>query len=251
MINRMNILTHNEGGQKVLTAFRNQGQQGNSAVIANLGNGDAAAHEHTLPAWLGLASRKSPDILIIKGWTQQQLDAGTFPTSPADKKKVTLLFIEYKRCSDFKFDEIARQQVWEYYTPQPPLNRDQGNLFHQLRALGWTVQGLTADGQLGTTDAHDRMLPLLVGHAGFILQSTVDTVFQAALGLSRAAANKLACTLNAHQVTSASKTFSTAARLKRLGPSPAAAPTEAGPSSAAAIPRATVPRRAQRPAGVG
>ena len=35
MINRMNIITHNEGGQKVLTAFRNQGQQGNSAVIAN------------------------------------------------------------------------------------------------------------------------------------------------------------------------------------------------------------------------
>jgi hypothetical protein len=164
---------------------------------------------------------------------------------------VTLLFIEYKRCSDFKFDEIARQQVWEYYTPQPPLNQDQVNLFHQLRALGWTVQGLNADGKLGTTAAHDRMLPLLVGHAGFILQSTVDTVFQAALGLSRAAANKLACALNAHQVTSASKTFSTAARLKRLGPSPAAAPTEAGPSSAAAIPRATVPRRAQRPAGVG
>ena len=107
VINRMNIITHNEGGQKVLTAFRNQGKQGNSAVIANLGNGDAAAHEHTLPAWLGLTSRKSPDILIIKGWTQQQLDAGKFPTSAASKKKVTLLFIEYKRCSDFKFDEIS------------------------------------------------------------------------------------------------------------------------------------------------
>ena len=135
-------------------------------MIANLGNGDTTAHEHTLPAWLGLASRKSPDILIIKGWTQQQLDAGKFPTSPASKKKVTLLFIEYKRCSDFKFDEIARQQVWEYYnTPQPPLNRDQTNLFHQLRALGWTVQGLNADGKLGTTPAHDRMLTLLVGGA--------------------------------------------------------------------------------------
>ena len=248
MINRMNIITHNEGGQKVPTAFRNQGQQGNSAVIANLGNGDAAAHEHTLPAWLGLASRKSPDILIIKGWTQQQLDAGKFPTSPASKKKVTLLFIEYKRCSDFKFDEIARQQVWEYYTPQPPLNRDQTNLFHQLLALGWTVQGLNADGKLGTAAAHDRMLPLLVGHAGFILQSTVLTVFQEALGLSRTASHKLACALNAHQVTSTSKTFSTAARLKRLGStSPAAAPTEAGSSSA----RTTAPQTAQRTAGVG
>ena len=143
--------------------------------------------------------------------------------------------------------------MWEYYTPQPPLNQDQVNLFHQLRALGWTVQGLNADGKLGTTAAHDRMLPLLVGHAGFIIQSTVDTVFQAALGLSRTASHKLACALNAHQVTSTSKTFSTASRLKRLlGPSPAAAtPTEAGPSSAAAIPRATVPRNAQRPAGVG
>jgi hypothetical protein len=126
------------------------------------------------------------------------------------------------------------------------------NLFHQLRALGWTVQGLNADGQLGTTAAHDRMLPLLVGHAGFILQSTVDTVFQAAMGLSRTASHKLACALNAHQVTSTSKTFSAASRLKRLGPSSAAAtPTEAGPSSAAAIHRATVPRNAQRPAGVG
>ena len=92
------------------------------------------------------------------------------------------------------------------------------------------------------------LLPLLVGHAGFILQSTVLTVFQEALGLSRTASHKLACALNAHQVTSTSKTFSTAARLKRLGStSAAAAPTEAGSSSA----RTTAPQTAQRTAGVG
>ena len=87
-----------------------------------------------------------------------------------------------------------------------------------------------------------------MGHAGFILQSTVLTVFQEALGLSRTASHKLACALNAHQVTSTSKTFSAAARLKRLGStSPAAAPTEAGSSSA----RTTAPQTAQRTAGIG
>ena len=58
---------HNDGGQLVLAAFRNKSPIGNHAVIANLGNGVAAAHEHTLANWLGLDNnRQAPDILIIK-----------------------------------------------------------------------------------------------------------------------------------------------------------------------------------------
>jgi hypothetical protein len=244
-INRMNIQTHNEGGQKVLSALK---KVSNCAVIANLGNGEAASHEPTLPSWLGLQSRQAPDILIIKGWTQQQLDAGNFPTSAGDKKRITLLFIEYKTCSDFKFDETS-DRIWRKYTPHAGCPRPhRRHLFWELRRLGWTVEGLNAAGELGTAPAHDRMLPVLVGHAGFILQSTVNTAFKGALGLSRQAAHKLACALNVHQVASASRVFGTAASLKRLGPDPTAA-TAANTASASRTPSARRP--SAHAAGVG
>jgi hypothetical protein len=92
------------------------------------------------------------------------------------------------------------------------------------------------------------MLPVLVGHAGFILQSTVNTAFMGALGLSRQAAHKLACALNVHQVTSASRVFGTAASLKRLGPDPTAA-TAANTASASRTPSARRP--SAHAAGVG
>ena len=246
-INRMNIQTHNDGGQKILAALK---KVSNCAIIANLGNGEAAAHAHTLPSWLGLQSRQAPDILLIKGWTQQRLDAGEFPTSPGDKKQVTLLFIEYKTCSDFKFDETS-ERIWRKYTPHAGCPRPhRRHLFWELRRLGWTVEGLNAAGELGTAPPHDRMLPVLVGHAGFILQATVNTVFKGALGLSRQASHKLACALNVHQVASASRVFGTAASLKRLGPD--------GPTAAVAAnntaPASRAPSARRQPAhatGVG
>ena len=241
----MNIQKHNDGGQKILTAFRNKSDIGNCAVMANLGNGEAASHEQTLPTWLGLHSRSAPDILIIKGWTQQQLDANQFPTTARDKKKVTLLFIEYKTCSDFQLDETA-ERIWEKYTPHAACpHPHRPHLFRDLRHLGWRVQGVNAAGELGTTHTHDRMLPILMGHAGFVLQSTVTIAFMVALELSRQAAHKLACDLNAHQVARASKIFGTAASLKRLGPMPAATATHTLPVPATAL------HTTSRPTGVG
>ena len=78
----------------VVQAFKNASH---GTIIANLGNGGAAAaeHEHTLPPWLvGLENnrRQAPDILIIKNWPAAKLAAGRLPTSPRDKKRVTLLF---------------------------------------------------------------------------------------------------------------------------------------------------------------
>jgi RNase H len=217
-IARMNIQTHNAGGQLVLAAFR---KISNCAVLANLGDGEAAPHDRTLPSWLGLPSRLAPDILIIQGWTQQKLDAGEFPTSESDKQKVTLLFIEYKTCSDFALDHTA-ERIWRKYTPHAGCPRPHRcHLFWALRRLGWTVQGLDANGALGVTPSHDRMLHILVGHAGFILQSTLRVAFQTALGLSRPSAHKLACSLNAHQVACAARVFGTWHSLKRLQGNPA------------------------------
>jgi hypothetical protein len=98
--------------------------------------------------------------------------------------------------------------------------------------LGWRVEGLNAAGALGHSAAHGRMLPILVGHGGFILQSTIDVAFRAALGLTRAAAHKLACTINAHQVTAASSIFRTAYSLGKVGADPAT-PAAPGPSARA------------------
>ena len=78
------------------------------------------------------------------------------------------------------------------------------------------------------------------GQSGFILQSTVDTAFQAALGLQRVAAHKLACNLlNAHQATAASNIFRTAHSLSKKVGAHLAAPSAAGPSAARTAP--TVP----------
>jgi len=236
---------HNDGGQLVLTAFRNKSPIGNHAVIANLGNGAAAAHEHTLPNWLGLDNnRQAPDILIIKNWPQDKLDAGVMPrpSSRHAGKRVTLLFIEYKTCSDFKFADIE-QEIWEKYTPHAGCPRPhRRHLFRELRAKGWSVEGLNAEGALGCSAAHDRMVPLLVGHAGSILQSSVEVVLQAALQLPPAAAHKLACGLNVHQVTAAARIFSTAFSLGQIGVDPVAH-SAAGASAARSAPTA--------PSGVG
>lgn len=228
VIHGMICSKHNDGGQLVVQAFKNAS---NDAIIANLGNGAAAGHEHTLPAWLGLEdNRQAPDILIIKNWPADKLAAGRLPTSPRDKKRVTLLFAEYKTCSDYNFDQ-TQEGIWEKYTPHPACPRPhRRHLFVELRALGWRVEGVNAEGALGNTASHDRMLPILVGHGGFILQSTVDTAFQAALGLKRVAAHKLACNLNAHQATAASNIFRTAHSLSKVGAHPAA-PSAAGPSA--------------------
>jgi hypothetical protein len=222
---------HNDGGQLVVQAFKNASHD---TIIANLGNGAVAEHEHTLPAWLGLKdNRQAPDILIIKNWPADKFATGRLlPTSPRDKKRVTLLFAEYKTCSDYNFDQ-TQEGIWEKYTPHPGCPRPhRRHLFVELRALGWRVEGVNAEGALGHTASHDRMLPILVGHGGFILQSTVDTAFQAALGLKRVAAHKLACNLNAHQATAASNIFRTAHSLSKFGAHPAS-PSAAGPSARA------------------
>ena len=256
-INRMNIQKHNDGGQMMLKAFRNKSTIGNSAVLANLGNGETAPHERTLPTWLGLCSRMAPDILILKGWTQEQLEAGEYPTSPAHKQKVTLLFMEYKTCSDFQFAETAAN-IWSKYTntERCPADDclycgDRFHLFRELRRLGWTVQGIDAAGALGTTPDHDRMLPVLLGHRGFILQSTITTVFMNALQLPRTAAHKLACDLNAHQVASASKIFGTAASLKRLSPHHQQTAAVAAANAATTAPRAPAASHPAPSSGVG
>ena len=75
------------------------------------------------------------------------------------------------------------------------------------------------------------MVPLLVGHAGSILQSYVEVVLQAALQLPPAAACKLACSLNAHQVTAAARIFSTAFSLGRIGVGPAAHAAAGAPAA--------------------
>ena len=198
-----------------------------------------------LPGWDSTEdNRPAPDIgtysLIIKNWRSDLLAADErFPTSARDKKKVTLLFAEYKTCSDYKFAE-TQEGIWEKYTPHPGSPRPHRcHLFEELRAKGWRVEGLNAAGALGCTASHDRMVPILLGHGGFILRSTVDVVFQTALGLTRTAAHKLACSLNAHQVTAASSIFRTAYSLRMGGANPAApAAVAGGPSSSV---RATLP----------
>ena len=242
IIHGMICSKHNDGGQLVIQACKNAS---GDAIIANVGNGAVAQHEHTLPAWLGLEdNRQAPDILIVKNWRSDLLATGRFPTGARDKKRVTLLFAEYKTCSDYKFAE-TQEGIWEKYTPHSGSPRPhRRHLFDELRAKGWRVEGLNAAGALGCTPSHDRMVPILLGHGGFILQSTVDVVFQTALGLTRTAAHKLACSLNAHQVTAASSIFRTAYSLRRVGANPAAPAVAGGPSSSV---RATLPV----PSGVG
>ena len=90
----------------------------------------------------------------------------TSPTYLRDKQRVTLLFAEYKTCSDYAFD-ATQEGIWEKYTPHPGCpHPHRRHLFEDLRALGWRVEGLNADGALGHSAAHDRMLPILVGHGG-------------------------------------------------------------------------------------
>ena len=109
---------HNDGAQMALKAFRNKSTFGSSALIANVGNGEVAPHEKTLPAWLRLTDYNlCPDVLIIKGWTQEDLAAGRHPTPQSPN--VSLVFIEYKTCNDYEMDRTVQEKVWDYYTPTP------------------------------------------------------------------------------------------------------------------------------------
>ena len=223
---------HNEGGQLVLHAFRQRSKFGGScAVLANVGTSDTVRSESTCPAWLRLTNyTKCPDILIIKGWTQEDLDAGVFP-SPADA--VQLIFIEYKTCSDYLFPE-CQQLIWDKYTPTqhspppvPPFAPTR-NLFTELRSEGWDVLGLTPTGSV--TSSGDRMLTIPCGHGAFILRETVRDVFETALQLSTAASLRLAKDLMKHQTLHAAKLFRTAHTLKLSTNNGWSAPVVTAPS---------------------
>ena len=215
---------HNNGAQLVLKAFRNRSPFGASALLANVGNGAAAPHRRTLPDWLGLNNYNlCPDILIIKGWTQEKLDRGCFPT--VHSRGVTLIFIEYKTCDDYAFDETIQNSIWNYYTPTPESPHPQRrHLFEMLRARGWCVLGLQPDGIVSTKG--DRMLSVPIGHGAFIRKDTLADTFVSALNLSVSAANRLAKDLVVHQALSAAKIHRTANSLLHRNAS--ASPASAG-----------------------
>ena len=216
IVHGMICTKHNEGGQLVLKTFRQRSKFGGScAVLANVGTTETVSSEPTCPDWLHLPNyRKCPDLLIIKGWTQEALDEGLFP-SPTDD--VQLIFIEHKTCSDYSFAE-CQQQIWDKYTPTqhtpPPIPpfAPTRNLFTELRSVGWDVLGLTPTGSV--TSSGDRMLSIRCGHGAFILQETVKDVFETALQLSTAASLRLAKDLAKHQTLHAAKIFNTAHKLK-------------------------------------
>ena len=215
VINGLIIRKHNDGAQLVLKAFRNRCPEGNAAIIANVGRGDAAPHRPTVPAWLGLDPAMSalcPDILIVKGWPQDKLDAGQHPNPGTSG--VSLLFFEYKTCNDYDFDS-TNQRIWDKYTPTPDSPRPhRQHLFEMLRAKGWQVLGLQPDGLVSTSPTADRMLTIAIGHGAFIRTDTTITSFTAALGLPSSAANRLAKTLVIHQATAAAKIRLTANNLR-------------------------------------
>ena len=183
------------------------------------------------PSRPDLPDRCRPDWLIIKGWSQDDLDAGRFP-KPSDP--VTLIFIEYKTCDDFTFDSIRQNSVWDIYTPTPESPRPQRrHLFEELRSLGWTVLGETPSGTVTTNPSADRMLVITIGHGAFIPQCIVDTVFCTALGLPKNHADKLEKQIVQHQILSAAKIHGGAANALRSAASssstiPSASPVSAG-----------------------
>ena len=120
-----------------------------------------------------------------------------------------------------------QEKVWDYYTPTPDSPRPhRRHLFDLLRAEGWTVTGLSSDNSVSTTG--DRMLTIPIGHGGYILEHTVQTVFINALGLTKAGALRLAKDLNQHQALAAAKIHSSAASIKRNTSNTSAANTSAG-----------------------
>jgi hypothetical protein len=191
-VNAEVTLKHNQGGQAVLNFWRDKSPFGNSALLANLGTSTTVAHERTSPSWLRLPDwyKLCPDVLIVKGWPQEKLSVGEFPTPSSPG--VELIFLEYKTANDFYFEEKC-QDLWDKYTPTDLSTRPHRfHLFDALRELGWTVHGLDCDLRPGTTATHSRMIPILIGHGAFIPKLTVDTVFRDALDLRKRNADALA-----------------------------------------------------------
>ena len=137
---------------------------------------------------------------------------------------VTLIFLEYKTCDDYAFDETIQNSIWNYYTPTPESPHPQRrHLFEMLRARGWCVLGLQPDGIVSTKG--DRMLSVPIGHGAFIRKDTLADTFVSALNLSVSAANRLAKDLVVHQALSAAKIHRTANSLCRNA---SASPASAG-----------------------
>ena len=220
-INAEISLKHNQGGQAVLNFWRDKSPFGNSAMLANLGSSTTAAHERTSPSWLGLPDwyKLCPDILIVKGWEQDRLSAGEFPTPSSP---VELIFLEYKTANDFYFEEKC-QDLWDKYTPTEDSPRPHRlNLLTTLRELGWKVRGLDSSLRPGSSPTHDRLIPILIGHGAFIPLLTVNTVFRDVLDLRKRNATALARELVRHQAIATDRIMSIAHRLQH---SPSAAPS--------------------------
>ena len=224
----------------VLDFWRDRSPFGNSALIANLGSSPTVAHERTSPTWLNLPDwyKLCPDILIVKGWPQERLAAGLFPTPSSPG--VELIFLEHKTANDFYLEEKC-QELWDKYTPtaeSPAPHRV--HLFDYMRAKGWTVRGLDSSLRPGTTASHDRMIPIVVGHGAFIPLLTVNTVFRDVLDLRKRNADMLARALVRHQALATDRIMSIVYHLQR---SPSAAHTRrrspghhASPTSVSVIP---------------
>ena len=183
--------------------------------------------------------RLCPDILIIRGWKQSDLDAGLFPTphSPG----VSLLFMEYKTANDFYFPEKCKE-IWDAYTPTDATS-PRLHLLRALRALGWTVHGLDAQMQPGTSSAHDRLVPILIGHGAFVPAHTLSVVFCRILDMRLSEATALANALVRHQALATDKIMSIVYRLlKQPGSTQITAPGSNSADSRAGV---------RQPRGIG